>query len=142
MIDSFRDEYFFLSNFYEASVTYEGITYPHNEAAFQAMKVLDDAERMRFVSMTPDQAKYHGRRVKLRYDWESVKFDVMLGICRAKFTQNPELAKLLIATGDEELVEGNTWHDTTWGVYNGKGKNYLGKILMLIRDELKENNNV
>ena len=142
MIDSFKGEYFFLSNFYEAPVTYEGLTYPNNEAAFQAMKTLDIEERRRFTEMDPNTAKQNGRRVKLRYDWEAVKFDIMLDICRAKFAQNGALAELLLKTGDEELVEGNTWRDTTWGVCGGKGKNWLGKILMQVRDELKENNDV
>ena len=38
MIDSFKGDYCFLSNFYEAKVTYEGITYLNNEAAFQSIK--------------------------------------------------------------------------------------------------------
>ncbi len=142
MIDSFRGEYFFLSNFYEAPVTFEGLTFMNNEAAFQAMKTLDIAERKKFTEMDPNRAKYHGRRVELRYDWEAVKFDIMLDICRAKFAQNDELAQKLLETDGEELVEGNTWRDTTWGVYNGKGKNWLGKILMQVRDELKEKNDV
>jgi len=55
---------------------------------------------------------------------------------RAKFEQNPDLAAKLIATGDEELVEGNTWGDTYWGVCRGVGQNKLGKILMNVRQEL------
>lgn len=54
-----------------------------------------------------------------------------------KFTDDPYLAELLLATGDEELVEGNVWGDTFWGVCEGKGENWLGKILMDIRKELR-----
>lgn len=61
----------------------------------------------------------------------------MYEICKAKFTQHKDLAEKLLETGDEELVEGNKWNDTYWGVCNGKGKNQLGKILMRIREELK-----
>jgi predicted NAD-dependent protein-ADP-ribosyltransferase YbiA (DUF1768 family) len=43
---------------------------------------------------------------------------------------------MLKATGDEELVEGNWWNDTFWGVCNGVGENNLGKLLMKIRAEL------
>ncbi len=58
----------------------------------------------------------------------------------AKFTQNPDLLSKLLATGDAELIEGNTWGDRVWGVdlYRGAGENHLGKILMRIRDELRD----
>lgn len=45
MIKEFRGKYYFLSNFYEAPITYEGITYQNNEAAFQSAKVLDMSVR-------------------------------------------------------------------------------------------------
>ena len=61
----------------------------------------------------------------------------MLNVVRAKFDQHPDLAQKLLETGDEELVEGNTWGDRYWGVCGGKGKNMLGKILMRVREELR-----
>lgn len=138
-INQFRDEYDFLSNFYEAPVTWEELTYPHAEAAFQAAKVLTLEERLPFTGLSPTQAKHRGRRVALRPDWEEVKTQVMEEVVRAKFTQNPDLAARLIATGDAELVEGNTWNDTCWGVSlrTGRGQNRLGRILMQVRSELK-----
>lgn len=48
MIDSFRDEYFFLSNFYPVEIKLDGIVYPNAEAAFQAQKTLDVEERRKF----------------------------------------------------------------------------------------------
>ena len=136
MIDGFRGDHFFLSNFFESKITYEGITYQNNEAAFQAMKTLDQDERRKFASLDPSSAKKAGRKVSLRPDWESVKINIMYEICRAKFTQNEELGKLLLETGNEELVEGNDWNDKIWGKVNGEGANNLGKILMRIREEL------
>ena len=62
----------------------------------------------------------------------------MLDVVRAKFDQHPDLAQKLLATGDEELVEGNDWGDIYWGVYKGRGNNMLGKILMRVRAELRE----
>ena len=50
----------------------------------------------------------------------------------------PELREKLLATGNEELIEGNWWGDTYWGVCKGKGENNLGKSLMKIRTELQE----
>ena len=137
MIDRFTDEYFFLSNFYESKVTFEGITYLNNEAAFQAMKTLDESKRRSFAGLDPDSAKRAGRKVSLRSDWEQVKTDLMYEICKAKFTQNKDLAEKLLATGDEELVKGNDWNDQSWGKVNGQGENRLGIILMKVREELR-----
>lgn len=134
--------YEFLSNFYNAAVTYKGLTYQNSEAAFQAQKVLDDKDKIHFTLASARQAKSLGRMVNLRYDWEFVKVNLMLEITRAKFLQNPELAEKLLATGNAMLVEGNRWNDTFWGVdaRNGKGENYLGKILMCVRRELRKDN--
>lgn len=136
-IDKFRNEYFFLSNYYIAPITYNGLTFQSNEAAFQAQKTLNEGQRRKFTKLAPNNAKAKGRNVILREDWEEVKDQIMYEICLAKFSQNQDLKKKLIDTGDEELVEGNIWRDTYWGVYNRKGKNKLGKILMRIREELK-----
>ena len=138
MIDNFHGEYRFLSNFWNAPVTYEGITYLNNEAAFQAAKVLDNKERETFAGLQANEAKKLGRRVQLRPDWEEVKNQVMYDVCLAKFTQNVDLRAKLLSTGDEELVEGNTWGDTCWGVCRGVGENRLGKILMQIREEFRK----
>ena len=137
MINSFEGEYAFLSNFYEHPISNGVITFPTNEHYFQAMKTLEDDERLAIArAATPGQAKRMGRSVKLRPDWESIKLDVMETAVRIKFTA-PELAAKLIATGDEELVEGNWWNDTFWGVCNGVGENHLGKILMKVRADIK-----
>ena len=135
-IDNFRGKYFFLSNFYEAPVTYDGITYRNNEAAFQAQKTLDRRLRLRFADLDPSEAKRLGRQVKLRPDWEDVKVDLMLQIVRAKFKQNEDLAERLLETGDKHLIEGNNWGDTFWGKVNGHGENLLGQILMKVRKEI------
>lgn len=138
MINAFRNEYFFLSNFYEAPVEYNGIKYNNSEAAFQAQKCRIEEERKRFVGLNPSEAKKLGREVSLRSDWEDVKIAVMKDIVRAKFDQNPDLAGQLIATGDEYLEEGNSWGDRIWGTVDGKGANNLGIILMEERERQKE----
>jgi predicted NAD-dependent protein-ADP-ribosyltransferase YbiA (DUF1768 family) len=56
---------------------------------------------------------------------------------RYKFTYDAELRQKLLATGDAILEEGNDWGDRVWGVVDGVGKNRLGKILMKVRDELR-----
>lgn len=139
-IDCFRGKYYFLSNFFPAPVAYGGLTYQNNEAAFQAQKTLDKADRTAFTELAPADAKRRGRHVRLRRDWEEVKDGIMEEIVRAKFTQNSKLREYLLATGDSQLIEGNTWNDRYWGVdaRSGMGKNHLGKILMKVRSELKE----
>ena len=133
----FRGKYFFLSNFYNAPVMYEGLMYMNNEAAFQSAKVLDIEKRKQFCYLDPSTAKRKGRNVILRHDWEDIKDKVMEDCVRDKFTRNQELKQRLLETGDKELIEGNDWGDQYWGVSRGKGKNKLGKILMKIREELK-----
>lgn len=141
-IECFRGRYGFLSNFHQAPVTWEGLTYMNSEAAFQAAKCLDMAERVPFTEMDPTKAKRLGRKVALREDWETVKIQVMEEVVRAKFTQNEDLAAQLLETGQTELVEGNRWGDVFWGVdmRNGRGENHLGRILMKVRDELAHRN--
>ncbi len=136
VIDQFRGEFHWLSNFYSCPVPFEGLTFSNSEAAFQAAKSLDMKERVKFVDLAAGQSKKLGRRVELRPDWEEVKIDIMRQVLKSKFTQNLELREKLVATGDTELIEGNNWNDTFWGVCRGKGRNHLGKLLMEVRAEL------
>ncbi len=136
-INSFRDEYYFLSNFYECSVTYNGLTYKNNEAAFQAQKCINPKDREKFCNLRASESKKLGRRVVLRKDWEDIKIKVMTDIVKAKFKQNEDLQKKLLATEDAYLEEENTWGDRIWGTVNGVGANNLGRILMNVRKELQ-----
>ena len=143
MIKNFEGEYAFLSNFYFSPMIIDNVVYTTNEHYFQAMKSLNPKERQAIVlAHTPGKAKHLGRKVSLRKDWEDIKEEVMLTGLRHKFS-NPELRKKLLATGNEELIEGTTWHDNYWGICDcetcgGQGKNRLGKILMQVREELAD----
>ncbi len=141
MIDRFDGtQYSFLSNFHTAYVVWEGVKYPTSEHAYQAAKTLNLELRKNVfgdMNSSPAVAKRAGRRIELRPDWESVKIDVMREIVRIKFQTHTKLAEKLLATGDEELVEGNTWGDRFWGQVDGVGENWLGKILMEVRGELR-----
>lgn len=107
MIDKFRGNFYYLSNFYNAPITWEGITYKNNESAFQSAKLLDINKRLLFANLNANDAKRKGRRVQLRPDWEKVKTKIMYDICYAKFTQNQYLKDKLLSTGNEYLIEGN-----------------------------------
>ena len=136
-ISDFRGGFKFLSNFYIADVSYDGVTYPSTEHAYQAAKTTDALERQKVLT-TPTcfKAKRMGMQVTLRPDWDAIKLGIMEDLIRQKFTRHQDLREQLLATGTKELVEGNTWGDTYWGVCNGKGQNQLGKILMKVRSEL------
>lgn len=122
----FRGKYAFLSNFYEAPITVEGLRFRCVEAAFQAAK--DPTRAKEFENLNGSEAKRLGRRVALRPDWEESKLEVMYQLLAAKFAQHPELAEKLKATL-EPIVEDNTWGDTYWGRCNGRGQNHLGQLL-------------
>lgn len=133
VIDRFDGEYRFLSNFWKSPVEYDGMLFESVEHAYQAAKTLDWDQREWVRSApTPGKAKQYGRNVLLRPDWEEIKIGVMRGLLEQKFADAKLQAKL-IATGNAELVEGNFWHDTFWGVCNGVGDNHLGKLLMEVR---------
>jgi ribA/ribD-fused uncharacterized protein len=134
-IDSFSGEYRFLSNFWPVP-TFAGLTVEHY---FAAAKTADPEEAQKVLaSKSPGEAKSRGRKVTMREDWNDVRVETMLGLLRMKFLYNEDLGLQLLATGDQELVEGNTWGDTFWGVdaESGLGENNLGKLLMQVREEL------
>ncbi len=149
-IRSFRNTVF--SNFYGAkpgelhlSIMYDGVEYLTVEHAYVAAKLTDLALREEVRRLPkPAQAKafLHERGLTPRLGWDEMKLAVMENLVRQKFA-HPCLAALLLATGDEELIEGNTWNDTFWGVdaETGEGKNHLGRILMKVRSELLANAN-
>jgi ribA/ribD-fused uncharacterized protein len=133
---------------------------PTVEHAFQATKSFDPKERLLVLhkcspvgtcgtdacttagqSKRAAAAREKGGLVTLRPDWESICRSVMVTSVREKF-QNPALAKLLLTTGQQELIEGNTWHDRRWGrctcpQHQGAGENWLGQILMRVREDLQ-----
>ena len=140
IIREFTGMYRFLSNFYPAEITFEGVVYPTVEHAYQAAKTRDPQERARIAAAgTPGIAKRQGRQIALRESWNAEKVNIMAALLRLKFAYLPLRAKLL-ATGDAHLQEGNWWGDTFWGVnhINGDGKNALGKLLMELRQELRD----
>ena len=128
------------SNFYMCDFVFEGVTVNSVEAVFQAQKTIDPIEKKRIMHLSPPMAKKAGRAVKLRSDWDKVKFDVMFKACYAKFSQNDDLKNLLLSTGDVLLVENTTgWHDNIWGqcscprCINKVGQNLHGRALMNVR---------
>lgn len=127
MIREFKGEHRFLSNF-EGGV----------EQRYQAAKCFHASDAARILALSPGLAKRCGREVRMREDWECVKELFMQQYVVEKFKREPFRSQLL-ATGDEEIQEGNTWGDVFWGVdlRTGQGENRLGKLLMKVRATLR-----
>lgn len=129
------------SNFSRHGIEMDGLWWPTTEHYFQAQKFAgtEHVEDIR-LAQSPKIAAGMGRSRKrpLRPDWESVKVDIMRQAVLKKFETHAEIRAILLATGSEEIVE-NAPHDYFWGCgKNGSGKNMLGKILMEVRETLKE----
>jgi len=150
-IEQFEGENRYLNNFFRQRVGNlvlpEGIEVPTVEHGYQADKFTDRSARHDIlITPTGHLARRMSRELKesgvpIRPDWYEVRLDVMRGYVWQKFTLNPDLAELLIATGSQQLVEGNDWGDRFFGVcppFSQKGENWLGKILMETRDELRD----
>lgn len=137
MINQFKDEYRWLSNFEPCDVQFDGATYPSVEHAYQAAKTVDLAERESLLTLTAGQAKRQGRKVTMRPDWDDIKLAVMKNLLQQKFAIE-SYKDLLLATGAQEILEGNNWGDVFWGVnlQNNKGANQLGRLIMSIRDTM------
>ena len=136
-INEFKGEYAFLSNFYPSLIRFPHFEIPTVEHLYQASKTRDIDEATKIIrAETPGLAKKLGGKVILREDWEEIKDSVMLEALRLKFAI-PELKQKLLDTGNAYLIEGNWWGDKYWGVCRGAGQNKLGKLLMQVREEIK-----
>lgn len=127
-----------MSNFYPATVVYGDYVWTSAEHAYQAAKTHNKVQQAAIHRLpSAKDAKKMGKLVDVRPDWDEVKVQVMYEIVKDKFYCNPHLRAMLLATEDAELIEGNWWGDTFWGVCKGTGLNNLGKILMRVREEIK-----
>ena len=144
-INSFKNEYRFLSNFIDSPIVISGEIWPTVEHIYQVSKTLNRKEQEQIrLATTPGKAKRLGNKITLRSDWEKVKFDKMFKFVALKFKQNKKLKQKLLDTKDTLLIEGNYWHDNIWGdcfcskCKNIKGQNWLGRILMRVRSNLRK----
>ena len=149
-IDSFLGENRFLSNFWPVQVEFDGDTYPSTEQAYQAAKTLDREARIKIMSFKPNRRELEREirevlnSVSIRPDWTDEKrLEVMEYLLVQKFDgRDPDLQIKILETGDAELIEGNDWGDTFFGVCDGVGENHLGKLLMKVRGSLQHKDRV
>lgn len=141
------------SQWFRCSFTDGGNTFNCAEQFMMHGKAVlfDDAEVAEKIltAAHPREHKALGRKVKSFDDkvWKRSREQIVLAGNRAKFTQNPELKELLLATKDTELVEASPY-DKIWGIglaasdpraqdpSQWKGQNLLGRILTQLREEL------
>lgn len=139
---STKDKYGEFSNFALYPIKLKGKNWPTSEHYFQAQKFAgtDYEETIRKASSPMKSAQLgRSRKVKLRKNWDNLRDNIMYEAIKAKFTQHQELKELLLGTEDKLLVE-HTQNDSYWGDGgDGSGQNKLGKLLMKLREELRNN---
>jgi len=128
------------SNFSPHGFELDGAWWPTSEHYFQAQKFVGTpfVDQIR-QAPTPNEAAKMGRRrsLPLRPDWEEIKGQVMLAGVLRKFETHADIRAVLLATGEELLVE-HAPRDYYWGCgADGSGQNKLGQALMTVRAWLR-----
>lgn len=150
-VKEFRGETRWLSNFWEipGGITYRGMHASTTEHIYQACKALYLEDALHILNApTAGKAKYRGGELaatddgaRIRPDWNSRKLVIMAELTRLKY-EEPTLRAKLLELGAALVVEGNHWHDVTFGVCYGSkkcgphkpaGDNLLGRIIMVER---------
>lgn len=133
-----KSEHGYMSNFYPSKIFVFGRWWKNVEAPYQAAKTEDSDEiHAIWIASTAREARNLGQKVKMRSDWDQVKYDVMKECVMAKFSQNNDLKNKLLSTANEDLMEDSPI-DWYWGCgSDGTGQNNLGKVLMEVRALLR-----
>ena len=127
----------YLANSYVAPFLVDGVTYPTVTHAYWALATSDPGARRGIAAaLTAEAARELGLHAPQRPDWPVVRLAVMTRLVREKFGQYPDLATQLVATGDGRLLGTVSEHSSYWGAARD-GRNWLGRILELIRSELR-----
>ena len=145
------------SNLYRRQVAVEGRSYPTVEHAYQSLKPRDPRVRdwlmaapapslvalaAHVLPSEADPAEVMGRTADAllgfhtRPGWSRLRYPWMLQCLRAKFDQHQDLRQLLLSTGSRCIVEAGRIDDDAgrrWGLVNGRGQNYLGRMLVRVR---------
>jgi ribA/ribD-fused uncharacterized protein len=133
-----------MSNFEQLKVPIKdkfGNEYYNSEGYYMAQRTnnLEDKKKIAANSKLGGQSSRNARKQFTLDQNENNRLQYMINAVRAKFQNNPELAEMLKATGNKEIIEKNYWKDDLFGVREDtlKGANILGKVLMQVRNELK-----
>lgn len=133
------ERYGFLSNYFEYRILLDKFDWRTAEHYYQSKKFLDPEiqEHIRQLKTAGGAKAYaHSRRVQWRPDWDRVKMQTMRKAVLAKFDQSAFLSRELFLTGSAVLIEASP-SDYFWGCGEDEtGANWLGIILMEVRDAL------
>jgi hypothetical protein len=142
------------SNFHPATFTVDGVNYNCTEQFYHVQKAecfKDDERAAKMMKLNDPVAIMHLGKHVSNFDqkiWEQTRRGVMLRGNMAKYKQNPHLRKVLLSTGDKELMESSP-HDTYWGTGIGlrskfalnsltfRGQNHMGQTLTIVREHMK-----
>ena len=135
------EPYFEFTNFYDVPITIGDVQYKSSEHYFQTQKFTNNPDLVNAIKNAPtpyDAYVIGNNNIQLIVpDWESKKIGVMRNVMYTKFIQHPDLKEMLISTDNRRLVYRSG--DKYWGVdQNGFGDNVFGKLLMDLRDNLKQ----
>lgn len=124
-----------------------GVSIRTSEALYQACRFphLPEVQRKIIDEHSPMTAKMRSKpfRKDSRPDWDAVRTKIMRWCLRVKLAQNwREFGRLLLATGDRPIVEQSR-KDDFWGAKVAEdgslvGMNVLGRLLMQLREQLKD----
>jgi len=138
-----NEPFYEFTNFYLSSIVdSNSTTWICSENYFQGQKFVQhpdlyaQAKALKTPRAAFDMARIYKNQV--RNDWQLVKMGIMQQALEFKFSQNKELHRLLLATGNAQLFE-HTVNDNFWGDGGDEvsGSNQLGKLLMQVRTKLR-----
>lgn len=127
-----------LRNEFPAPFSYRGQTYRTIIHAYWALAALErsDHDRIRDAATARD-AHEIGGSVALHANWAVARVAVMAALLRAKFTQHPQLAELLLSTGTATISYTGISESPFWTDRGPReGRNWMGRLLELIRAEI------
>ncbi|MFD4240532.1 NADAR family protein [Streptomyces sp. NPDC058525] len=125
-----------LRNDYPAPITVGNVDYPSVAHAYWALSVAQPEVGAAIATADTDAAaRKIAAGAQRREGWEQSRTAVMTSLLRAKYEQHPELAEILLATEDATLIYEDV-DSLFWGDNSGRGRNWTGRLLELIRSEL------
>lgn len=153
------DPHFGFSNWYRSTFLYAARGYVCTEQYMMFQKVRlggrDDLAVKIMGTDDPEKMKYYAgpecfpEYMKVKDIWDKIREHVVFRGVRAKFRQNEMLMKELLSTGNSLLCEC-AGQDRVWGVginykaggwedpSNWKGDNLLGRVLMTVREQIRD----
>ena len=150
------EEYGRFSNWYPAGFKYGGRYFDNSEQFMMYHKVMmfgkDELAEQIMKTSDPAVCKKIAKQKFPEFDaglWDKACQEIVKRGVKAKFAQNEDILKVLLGTGNALLAECSPY-DKKWGIgidigdpdrlniAKWKGQNLLGKILMDVREELRQ----